>query len=384
MAAQPDVPLEEITWRSPHHVQMMGGFLHSNNILFYFAESPFFDATSNNASLAIQASYNENFRHFIETREAFEGRLKTMQGVEFMVVRDPLQELPQEPSNVWVIRKQVRKKRASDDEIQVLATYFVVGDSVYMAPSVLKVIGSRMLSTVTSLTKALSVASPLPLFSPSYGHTYMPPVPRTLDPSRPGQQSTQQSTANTPIPDLPAQSRAGTAPTLATTSTTTTNAPSSLSQYTTMQDSRSFAEAFNLLSRYGDEFMDDAPLLGEPGSFIIGKAFTEPLATRQQAKALQPKAPTPVPTVGVGVMSKPDTPAGTGVGAGASTWAGAAVPAIKTDAATIGAARAGNGGEKSPTTPGGGKIRRKKSKVSSATATNAGAGAGAGVGMPSS
>ncbi|EEH16787.2 hypothetical protein PABG_06874 [Paracoccidioides brasiliensis Pb03] len=377
MAAQPDVPLEEITWRSPHHVQMMGGFLHSNNILFYFAESPFFDATSNNASLAIQASYNENFRHFIETREAFEGRLKTMQGVEFMV-------LPQEPSNVWVIRKQVRKKRASDDEIQVLATYFVVGDSVYMAPSVLKVIGSRMLSTVTSLTKALSVASPLPLFSPSYGHTYMPPVPRTLDPSRPGQQSTQQSTANTPIPDLPAQSRAGTAPTLATTSTTTTNAPSSLSQYTTMQDSRSFAEAFNLLSRYGDEFMDDAPLLGEPGSFIIGKAFTEPLATRQQAKALQPKAPTPVPTVGVGVMSKPDTPAGTGVGAGASTWAGAAVPAIKTDAATIGAARAGKGGEKSPTTPGGGKIRRKKSKVSSATATNAGAGAGAGVGMPSS
>ncbi|EEH41252.2 mediator of RNA polymerase II transcription subunit 6 [Paracoccidioides lutzii Pb01] len=373
MAAQPDVPLEEITWRSPHHVQMMGGFLHSNNILFYFAESPFFDATSNNASLAIQASYNENFRHFIETREAFEGRLKTMQGVEFMV-------LPQEPSNVWVIRKQVRKKRASDDEIQVLATYFVVGDSVYMAPSVLKVIGSRMLSTVTSLTKALSVASPLPLFSPSYGHTYMPPVPKYLDPSRPGQQSTQQSTANTPIPDLPAQSRAGTTPPLATTATTTTNAPSSLSQSTTMQDSRSFAEAFNLLSRYGDEFMDDAPLLGEPGSFIIGKASTEPLATRQQAKAPQPKAPTPVPTVGVGVMSKPGTPAGTGVGAGASTWAGAAVPAIKTDAATIGAARAGKGGEKSPTTPGGGKIRRKKSKVSSATAAHAGAGAG----MPSS
>ncbi|KAL2369155.1 Mediator of RNA polymerase II transcription subunit 6, partial [Blastomyces gilchristii] len=165
MAAQSAVPLEEITWRSPLHVQTMGGFLHSNNILFYFAESPFFDQTSNNASLAIQANYNENFRPFIETREAFEGRLKTMQGLEFMVVHDPLQEAAaaaavggkqqrkqQELSNIWVIRKQMRKKRTGvgsgaaggDDEIQVLATYFVVGDSVFMAPSVLRVVGSRM------------------------------------------------------------------------------------------------------------------------------------------------------------------------------------------------------------------------------------------------
>ena len=63
-----------------------------NIVLFYFAASPFFDATSNNASLAIQASYNDNFRPFIETRDAFEGRLKTMQGLEFMVAHDPLQQ----------------------------------------------------------------------------------------------------------------------------------------------------------------------------------------------------------------------------------------------------------------------------------------------------
>lgn len=164
-------PLEEITWRSPQHVQAMGGFLHSNNsmyahgtvermvanislVLFYFAESPFFDATSNNASLAIQAIHNENLRHFIETREAFEGRLKTMQGVEFIVAHDPIEELaadmakgapPREASNVWVIRKQLRTKRGSlPDQVQVLATYFIVGDFIYMAPSVLSVVGRRM------------------------------------------------------------------------------------------------------------------------------------------------------------------------------------------------------------------------------------------------
>jgi hypothetical protein len=31
MAGPQDASLEEILWRSPPHVQMMGGYLHSNN-----------------------------------------------------------------------------------------------------------------------------------------------------------------------------------------------------------------------------------------------------------------------------------------------------------------------------------------------------------------
>ena len=125
-------------------------------VLFYFAESPFFDPTSNNASLALQAMHNENLRPFIETREAFEGRLRTMQGLEFVVAHDPLQEAAaataagrtpaKEPSDVWVIRKQVRKRGQGGlgDDVQILATYYVLGDSVYMAPSVLSVVGRRV------------------------------------------------------------------------------------------------------------------------------------------------------------------------------------------------------------------------------------------------
>lgn len=124
------------------------------SVLFYFAESPFFDATSNNASLAIQANYNEAFRHFLETREVFEGRLKTMQGLEFMVAYDPLQAAAQsdtkfahEPSNIWTIRKQMRQKRPGmEDDVVVLSTYYIVGDSVYMAPAVSSVIGNRIVS----------------------------------------------------------------------------------------------------------------------------------------------------------------------------------------------------------------------------------------------
>jgi hypothetical protein len=129
--------------------------------LFYFAESEFFDATSNNASLAIQASYNDSFRHFVETREAFEGHLKTMQGVEFMVIHDPLQAAAQsdtsfahEPSNIWVIRKQTRRKRSGmEDDVVALATYYVVGDCIYMAPSISRVIGNRIVSVIVHQMK---------------------------------------------------------------------------------------------------------------------------------------------------------------------------------------------------------------------------------------
>lgn len=129
-------------------------------VLFYFAESPFFDSTSNNASLAIQANYNDAFRHFVETREAFEARLKTMQGLEFIVSYDPLQAAAQtdnrfahEPSNIWVIRKQNRRKRSGmDDEVTVISTYFIVGDCIYMAPSVASVVGNRIVCILSKLT----------------------------------------------------------------------------------------------------------------------------------------------------------------------------------------------------------------------------------------
>ncbi|GMF76067.1 unnamed protein product [Aspergillus oryzae] len=39
-----------------------------------------------------------------------------------------------------------------------------------------------------------------------------------------------------------------------------------------LQDTRTFAESFSLLARYGEEFMDENPLVGEPGSFILSKS----------------------------------------------------------------------------------------------------------------
>lgn len=166
MAQEP--PLDEIQWRSPK-VQEMGG-IHTNTgtspppelphfpnlphsslnvslaVLPYFAESPFFDATSNNATLTTQALYNPNMYYIIQTREAFEGRLRTMQGLEFMVTHDPSEnDTKHENSGVWVIRKQNRRKRqGAQDEVTGISSYYVVGENVYMAPSVENILSSRL------------------------------------------------------------------------------------------------------------------------------------------------------------------------------------------------------------------------------------------------
>ncbi|KAL1957255.1 hypothetical protein VTO42DRAFT_6161 [Malbranchea cinnamomea] len=361
MENQTATPLEEITWRSPQHVQAMGGFLHSNNILFYFAESPFFDATSNNASLAIQAIHNENLRHFIETREAFEGRLKTMQGVEFVVAHDPLQELaaeiagggpPREPSNVWVIRKQMRTKRPGlEDNVQILATYFVVGDFIYMAPSVLSVVGRRMLSAVTSLTKALSTSSPLVMFSPAHGHTYMPPATQSLETSQLNQEPVQQSKEATPVPGAAATAAATATSKSADTSTSRLSAAEA-------QGRQDLEDALKLLARWGDEYMDENPLIGEPGAFIFSQ---NPAA----ASAANPDRVSS--TASGGSAAAQPTKAASATPAPGST---APTPALRTDAATLGAGKkVDKGGEQtpSPDTPGGSggkeKVKRSKSKT---------------------
>ena len=70
----------------------------------------------------------------------------TMQGLEFMVTQDPSEKGTKvENSGVWVIRKQNRKKRAgSEDEITAITSYFVVGENVYMAPTVGSILNNRL------------------------------------------------------------------------------------------------------------------------------------------------------------------------------------------------------------------------------------------------
>lgn len=92
-----------------------------------------------------QAMYNEAMLKVVSTRENFEGRLKTMSGLEYIVAQEPAETAPGTGTGVWVIRKQTRRRRPNqEDEITVHSTYFVMGENIYMAPAVGDVIGSRL------------------------------------------------------------------------------------------------------------------------------------------------------------------------------------------------------------------------------------------------
>lgn len=94
----------------------------------------------------------------------------------------------------------------------------------------------------------------------------MPPAARATN--EPGHQASQQSKENTPMPDAAPPSTADTqASSKAGLGISTASS--------SFRDTRSLAESFQLFTRYGDEYMDETPLVGEPGSFILSRVGGE-------------------------------------------------------------------------------------------------------------
>ncbi|KAF4511125.1 hypothetical protein G6O67_002951 [Ophiocordyceps sinensis] len=257
-------PLDEIQWRSPPILAQMGG-LHSNTILFYFAESPFFERTSNNAVIVSQAMNNMSMYHFIQTREVFEGRLKTMSGLEFIVGEEPAETGPGMGTGVWVIRKQTRRKRyQDDDDITVHASFFVVGENIYMAPALADILASRIMTISSAIAEALSAAEGARKWRASTGHVYQLPSSQTSS-----RQKGQVSSQDTPGPEGPAK-------------------PTPASQNNDeLSLERASEEAFMAHMRHGGEYTDENPITGRPGEFHLSstgrKAVPPPKASTESS-----------------------------------------------------------------------------------------------------
>ncbi|KAI0442600.1 MED6 mediator sub complex component-domain-containing protein [Xylaria telfairii] len=257
MAAQNEPPLDEIQWRHPQSAQQMQG-IHSNSVLFYFAQSPFFDPTSNNAVLANQAMFNPAMFHLIQTREAFEGRLREMSGLEFIVAQEPAETAPGTGTGVWVIRKQTRRKRDPEDEIIVHATYYLVGENIYMAPTLAQVLSFRMTTISSALKKCLPAADEARVWSPSRGHTYK--AAQTTTNPRP--RNTAESKETTPRPDGRAVSNKG-------TSASELKRPDPI--LSTFDLGRHADHSMLVHMQYGGDYEDENPITGKPGAFNMSK-----------------------------------------------------------------------------------------------------------------
>jgi mediator of RNA polymerase II transcription subunit 6 len=203
-------------------------------------------------------------------RHAFEERLRSMTGIEYMVVDGPDPRKPDANVNpVWTIRKHRREKEPGQpDRVTVLGTYFAIGENIYQAPSLYDILKNGLDLVTLEVKDLFDEAHKMQHFLPSEGYSYL-----------------QHGTRKSAAVDSAATSRAGT-PDL-------DSAMAQLDQLDKASEEDSFATRdddallYNSLlrtNRFVDEYMDENPLQGEPGNFFF-TSTTEHI--RAQAKKAQ-------------------------------------------------------------------------------------------------
>jgi mediator of RNA polymerase II transcription subunit 6 len=238
----------------------------------------------------------------VQTRDAFESRLKTMSGTEFIVAQEPSEMAPGTGTGVWVINKQQRRKRhGAEDEVTVLATYYAVGDHIYMAPSMADLLNSRLVRPLAphtiagkhstkslqaavsdAVNKAITAVDSVQKWSPSQGRIYQnaPPPPS----NRPKGAESKEAT---PMPGA-----------------TATGPQKEVNR--TALDSRLAEESLAIYLKYGDEYMDENPITGQPGSFHLSSTgrkdkLAVPLGAKEAPLSLKD---TPLPQLNTKVAAE--------------------------------------------------------------------------------
>ncbi|KIH95057.1 Mediator of RNA polymerase II transcription subunit 6 [Sporothrix brasiliensis 5110] len=280
--------IDELQWSEPETANEMQG-IHSNSVLYYFMRSPYFDKTSNNNTVYNQALHNHNMFPVLETRERFEDFLRSMSGVEYIVHQAPAEMAPGTGTGVWVIRKQLRRKRndGQPDDLTVYADYFVVGYNIYQAPTLADVLSSRITSMAVALGKAFPAMNSMQTWSPAEGHYY-----ETTGKAAAGEDGVVENQALRDEPDDEDQgveeeeeeddedddSSDEDAMDVDKTETTTRakaahdDADSEDDSDDDMLDPRLAEESYAIHMMYGGEYMDEQPISGRPGDFHIALA----------------------------------------------------------------------------------------------------------------
>lgn len=115
--------LTGLCFRDQLFLNMVGGTLQAAHVFDYFALSPFYDRSCNNEQLRAKSIHPLDTAH-----------LTQMAGWEYVLAH------VQEP-HLFILKKQ---KRDGPDKASAVAAYYVLDGSVYQAPTLKSVLGSRL------------------------------------------------------------------------------------------------------------------------------------------------------------------------------------------------------------------------------------------------
>ncbi|KAF2031621.1 hypothetical protein EK21DRAFT_62631 [Setomelanomma holmii] len=223
-----------------------GGIDAHNNLMWYFFQSQFYEAQSNNTAILNVHRSDPATYHVINDRKAFTEKLHSIgSGLQFVVASEPQGE-----GQPWLLQRQNIVRRADDTVDKfVEGNWYNQGTLMRQAPSMLD-----LLTISTRLQQVAEISQNMAHWSPATGYSYMPPsyeAPKAA----------------------PVGSRVG-SPTLAPTEleqsqgAATVQAADVEDVMTEFSDAL-FMQSLALTNRFGDEYMDENPLKGEPGAFVF-------------------------------------------------------------------------------------------------------------------
>jgi len=326
MAPQPAL-LDETEFDAPYLLhELPGGNLNTDSILWYFMNSPFFDAASNNTALMQQLRNHPDGHSTLMSRRLFEEHLARFPaGLSYFCVAEP-----QGPGQPYVIQRQFKmlNQETGRPEVQVQGTYYTDGTRIRMAPSLLDVVQLRLLTTATQLQQAYDLSKNLSQFAPGIGHSYLPPsyeLPKTASTA---------SRIGSPILAATEQAvLASTAPAAAEPvsqsqpQTQRTTEPTETTETIDAFSDALFLQSLHNTGEYYDEFMDENPLQGEPGAFVFRETYGAVKAReKREEEARQREAEAAEKAVAVANI-KPETQSAVNSGAATPKTGIGATPA---------------------------------------------------------
>lgn len=247
-------PLDEQEFFDP---QMPLAHLDSdNNAIFFLMNSPFFDGESNNSAVYANAQGHPNGMQILNDRATYDSELrKYNSGLQYIVAGEPKAE-----GHPWLIQRQRKVDHLDTGRMETVAegNFYTQGTRLLMAPSMLDVVQARLLAVSTRMQQMAELSKNMSHWSPATGHTYYPP---SYEPSK----------AETTVSRVASPTLMPTDPDATASQPQTKDATTAIDSAasTTEFNDAFFLRSLRLTHQYGDEYVDENPLLGEPGAFVF-------------------------------------------------------------------------------------------------------------------
>ncbi|KAJ3042572.1 Mediator of RNA polymerase II transcription subunit 6 [Rhizophlyctis rosea] len=152
-----DEDLLSVMFKDPEWLAMNP--LTKENVLDYFARSQFYDSTSTNEYLKMQARFNALNDADLDKRK--------MTGVEFEL--SSCEHEPGAEHSLFVIRKQ---NRFSPEKTELIAVYYVMDGAIFQAPDLFTIVSNRVLTSLHHLQIAFTLSRAQSRFHPSQGYMW--------------------------------------------------------------------------------------------------------------------------------------------------------------------------------------------------------------------